>query len=533
MRAAARSPVKQWMTPGVGFSLRSTSAHSAWASRTCTTSGLPTAVDERALPAEHRVLHVARRAVVVEVEPRLPHRVHLGSRARLLEEGEVRLGRPRRLVRMDSQRRREPVRMLPGDVERVPEVSRSVELADDDGVHHPGRCHPGKDGGNVRILPGLEVAMSVDQPHHFTGLPGGRSPGSTSRSDAPSLPGGEQHAAGLDAPERPRLEVRHHHHLRPTSCLGRVGLGDAGDDGARTSLAQVHGELEQLVAPWARAPRPAPCRPRSATLAKASMSISSAPPSFAAACAAGAGLAGADFPDAAARRGQLLGRDEQRSPAPPPAGGAAAPACRARGARSSSGYCALASSAKVSGGAPSWANSLSVTRGTTGARSAASRYATSAASDRSARAASGSVFTFAQGARAWRNWFADWEISTIALHRRAVLQLLEGLDAPRGTRASASSTSGLPGPSPAPARACFSSGPASSESVAVGEVADVVDQLAVHPQAELVEREVEVLRARPQVRRVEVAQVAGVERARGTVARVDQRAARTWTSSRR
>ena len=110
--------------------------------------------------------------------------------------------------------------MLPGDVERVPEVSRSVELAHDDGVHHPGRSHPGQDGGNVRILPGLEVAVSVDQPHHFTGLPGGRSPGSTSRSVAPPLPA----ASSIPRDSMPRsvrgLRFATTTTLRPTSCSG-------------------------------------------------------------------------------------------------------------------------------------------------------------------------------------------------------------------------------------------------------------------------------------------------------------------------
>ena len=91
-------------------------------------------------------------------------------------------------------------------------------------------------------------------------------------------------------------------------------------------------------------------------------------------------------------------------------------------------------------------------------------------------------------------------------------------------RASAASSSGFPA-SPGAGASLPPSGPASSDSARLARLPDVVHQLAVHPGAELGQREVEVLGPGPQVRGEEVAEVGRVEgverRPRG-----DQRAAR-------
>src|SRR5678815_6133472 len=83
---------------------------------------------------------------------------------------------------------RDRVRTGPGRGDRRPEVTGAVELAHDDRVHHAGGRHALEHRPDVGEVARLEVAVAIHQPHHFTGLPGGRSPGSTSFSEAPPSP---------------------------------------------------------------------------------------------------------------------------------------------------------------------------------------------------------------------------------------------------------------------------------------------------------------------------------------------------------
>ncbi len=130
--------------------------------------------------------------------------------------------------------------------------------------------------------------------------------------------------------------------------------------------------------------------------------------------------------------------------------------------RSSSGYWAFEIRSKVSGSALSCSKSFCDKDGTTGCSSPASRYTTSAASERSRRASSGSFFTCAHGAWVWRKALAALAISPITFiaARYSTRSKAERTSA---TRESASSTSFRPGPSP-PAARPFCSGPASMES---------------------------------------------------------------------
>ncbi len=66
---------------------------------------------EPELPHEDVPLHVARRSVVVEVEPALADGRNAGLSADRFELAEIALGRLRRVVRMDARRRAEKGRV--------------------------------------------------------------------------------------------------------------------------------------------------------------------------------------------------------------------------------------------------------------------------------------------------------------------------------------------------------------------------------------------------------------------------------------
>src|SRR5262245_12089439 len=56
---------------------------------------------------------------------------------------------------------------------------------------------------------------------------------------------GEQHALRRNASDRGRLEVGDHDDLLAGDLIGRVGLGDAGDDRSRRGLSEIHRQVEQ------------------------------------------------------------------------------------------------------------------------------------------------------------------------------------------------------------------------------------------------------------------------------------------------
>ena len=112
---------------------------------------------EPELAPKHLPLHLARRVVVVKVQPDLAHR-HDASVARQppkLVPGGVR--RDARLVRVNAGGRRQAVAR--GDIERAPMAPRLVDPADDQHLGEPGRLRAGH-----HLVPiGVKSAMSTWQ----------------------------------------------------------------------------------------------------------------------------------------------------------------------------------------------------------------------------------------------------------------------------------------------------------------------------------------------------------------------------------
>ena len=120
-RASSGPPLKQWKTVRVGHPLGREDVEGLG-------PGLPgvdhegqvVLVGQRDLGGEHLRLLVAGRVVVVEVEPALPHRHHLGLAQERLEPVDAVLG----VVRVHAGRGPHPPRVPAGDLDVVGGLAR-------------------------------------------------------------------------------------------------------------------------------------------------------------------------------------------------------------------------------------------------------------------------------------------------------------------------------------------------------------------------------------------------------------------------